>query len=85
MCIFCANPQVSMLCDSAYAGYSPLHFAVMAGKPEIVQFLCCYDADVYAQDRFGSTPIHLALEKRDIRSIDILLHYDSVNENYINE
>lgn len=57
----------------------------MAGKHEIVDFLCCYDADVYAQNRFGSTPIHLALEKRDTRMIDILFHYDSINENYVNE
>ncbi|XP_058800186.1 ankyrin-1-like [Phymastichus coffea] len=76
--------QVSIQSDTIYAGYSPLHFAVKAGRHEIVNFLCLYEADIYAQDCNGSTPIHLALEKGDVKMIDILLYYDSNYENYVN-
>ncbi|XP_058800137.1 ankyrin-3-like [Phymastichus coffea] len=77
--------QVNLDCATEYAGYTPLHFAVKYGRHEMTKFLCMYEAEMYIQDSKGSTPIHLALEKRDVKMIDIISYYDSQHINYVND
>lgn len=53
-------------------GQSPLHLAVARGYPDIVRMLVNGGANIEAQDAEGKTPIDIALEKRFIRSSEIL-------------
>lgn len=54
-------------------GITPLHLAAERGYPEIVRMLINYGADIDAQNATGQKPIDIALEKRFIRSTEILI------------
>lgn len=71
--------------NSEYAGYSPLHFAVMFGRYEIAALLLRNGASIYVQDYNGSTPIHLALYTANQQMIDLLFAHDHRNENFVNK
>lgn len=77
--------QVAWDSGQQYAGYAPLHFAVKHGRHDMAKFLCEYEADIYQQDCRGSTPVHLALERRDVMMIDTLLYYDHKHSNCVNK
>ncbi|HEU0186613.1 MAG TPA: ankyrin repeat domain-containing protein [Gallionellaceae bacterium] len=53
-------------------GQTPLHLAVTRGYPDIVRMLVNSGADIEAVNEQGKTPIDIALEKRFIRSSEIL-------------
>lgn len=53
-------------------GQSPLHLAVTKGYPDIVRMLVNCGANIEAVNEDGKTPIDIALEKRFIRSSEIL-------------
>lgn len=53
-------------------GQSPLHFAVAKGYPDIVRMLVNSGAEIGALNAEGKTPIDIALDKRFIRSSEIL-------------
>ena len=40
-------------------GYTPLHAAVIKGKPNMVELLVSHGADVNCIDNTGNTPLHL--------------------------
>ncbi|XP_058800126.1 putative ankyrin repeat protein RF_0381 [Phymastichus coffea] len=79
------NGQVCLDSNTLYAGYTPLHFAVQSGCIEIIKNLiyCCH-IDICKQDASFSTPLHLALQRRDIDVIDILLADNTVYKDYVN-
>lgn len=53
-------------------GQTPLHLAVLKGYPDIVRMLVNGGANIDALNEQGKTPIDIALEKRFIRSSEIL-------------
>ncbi len=53
-------------------GQSPLHLAVAKGYPDIVRMLVNHGANLEALNDEGKTPIDVALDKRFIRSSEIL-------------
>lgn len=55
-------------------GITPLHLAAKKGYPDIVRMLVNSGADIDALDEAGKKPIEVALEKRFIRSSDILFN-----------
>lgn len=72
--------------SSIYAGYTPLHFAVDFGQYEVAELLLeQYDADIYEQNADGSTPLHLAAERRDVAMIDLILRYDDRRADFCNK
>ena len=55
-------------------GLSPLHFAAMFGDEEVIQALLLAGADVNGKtDRHCETPLHKALQQKNLRMITILL------------
>lgn len=77
--------QVSLTTGSVHAGYTALHFAVRYGRYENAKILLQNGASVCIADINGSTPIHLALERRNSKMIDLLFQYDGSNENVVNK
>ena len=59
-------------------GITPLHLAAEKGYPAIVNLLVNYGADINAQNATGQKPIDIALEKRFVRSSEIL--FKAANE-----
>ena len=53
-------------------GFTPLHLAVERGYPDIVRMLVNSGADIEAQNAEGKTPVEVALDKKFIRSSEIL-------------
>lgn len=53
-------------------GQSPLHIAVAKGYPDIVRMLVNSGADIEAVNAEGKTAIEIALDKRFVRSSEIL-------------
>lgn len=53
-------------------GFTPLHLAVERGYPDIVRMLVNSGADIEAQNAEGKTPVEVALDKKYIRSSEIL-------------
>lgn len=55
-------------------GFTPLHLAVERGYPDIVRMLVSRGADIEAQNSEGKTPVEIALDKKFIRSSEILFN-----------
>lgn len=53
-------------------GFTPLHLAVERGYPDIVRMLVNSGADIEAQNAEGKTPVEVALDRKFIRSSEIL-------------
>ena len=53
-------------------GFTPLHLAVERGYPDIVRMLINSGANIDAQNAEGKTPVEVALDKKFIRSSEIL-------------
>lgn len=53
-------------------GFTPLHLAVEKGYPDIVRMLVNSGADLDARNTEGKTPVEVALDKKFIRSSEIL-------------
>lgn len=53
-------------------GFTPLHLAVERGYPDIVRMLVNSGANIEAQNAEGKTPVEVALDKKFIRSSEIL-------------
>ena len=51
---------------------TPLHLAVITKQPMVVQLLVQAGASVNFPDRRGNTCIHLASQRRDLRTLQIL-------------
>lgn len=58
-------------------GITPLHLAAEKGYPDIVHMLVDYGADIDALNPTGQKAIDIALEKRYIRSTEILLNAEN--------
>ncbi|RUS91478.1 hypothetical protein EGW08_000802 [Elysia chlorotica] len=56
-------------------GESPLHKAVGADKPEMVDLLCSHGANPNIPDAWGKFPIHLASERGLLRCISVLIDH----------
>lgn len=54
-------------------GFTPLHLAVERGYPDIVRMLVNSGANIEAQNAEGKTPVEVALDKKFIRSSEILV------------
>jgi ankyrin repeat protein len=53
---------------------TPLQQAVYCKKNEVVELLCLHGANV-KENYNGETPLHLAIENKDVKSVQILLRY----------
>jgi len=67
-----ANEHVERLGAPAYAGYTPLHGAVLGGKEEVVAFLLEQDADIGSMTPDKKTPVRLAREEGRTSIADLL-------------
>ncbi|XP_044739630.1 serine/threonine-protein phosphatase 6 regulatory ankyrin repeat subunit C-like [Chrysoperla carnea] len=57
---------------------TPLHFAVMNGDIEIMKMLLVRRANINAQNIYGQTPLHKAIEKNDrVEIIELLLKHEA--------
>ncbi|XP_058800122.1 alpha-latrocrustotoxin-Lt1a-like isoform X1 [Phymastichus coffea] len=71
---------------STYSRYTPLHFAIKNGRKEIIKFLMKhFNADINKTDATSSTPLHLALERSDIETLDCLLAHDRTHRDIVND
>ncbi|EFJ07939.1 hypothetical protein SELMODRAFT_132644, partial [Selaginella moellendorffii] len=52
---------------------SPLHVAIASGRPEMVQLLLEFGANVEVRDRFGKTPMHEAAAAGQTLAMELLL------------
>lgn len=52
---------------------TPLHVAVLANRPEMVQLLAEFGAQLNVHDRQGNTPLHLASQRGLARIVEIIL------------
>ena len=59
---------------------APIHSAVRAGDPELVQMMLAAGADVNVSDRRGLFPLHVAAERGDVAVVRQLLRH-SANTN----
>ena len=53
-------------------GYTPLHYAVMGGNPEIVRLLLARGAKAFVAARGGMTPMDLAVLRSNVPMLDML-------------
>ena len=53
-------------------GGTPLHFAALEGRKEIVELLIAKGADVNAKDDQGRTPLDVAIELKQPETADLL-------------
>ena len=59
-----------------FSGKSALHWSVAAKNSPCVQGLIDYGADVFAKDKLGSTPIHIAVQSEgDLNTVQTLLSF----------
>ncbi|CAL1530521.1 unnamed protein product [Lymnaea stagnalis] len=56
-------------------GETPLHKAIMADKPEMVDFLCRHGAKMNIADASGKYPIHVACEKGLLNCITTMIQH----------
>ncbi len=68
-----ALPYGSVLDSRDGRGYTPLHYAAMAGANDIVERLISNDADVSARNARGQTPVHLAVVYNRREAVKLLL------------
>ncbi len=54
-------------------GRTPLHFAVIRGKRDVVEYLLKRGANPNLRDDYGNTPLHYAYENRDVKMVSILM------------
>ena len=59
---------------------TPLHVAVLANRPEMVQLLVNSNAKLNIHDRRGNTPLHLACQRGLIDIVEIILAAISTSE-----
>jgi ankyrin repeat protein len=55
------------------AGVTPLHGAVVAGEPNVVELLIAHGAEVNAADESGRMPLHYAAWGGSVRTIELLI------------
>jgi len=53
-------PSPVWLCVQNRQSYSPLHIAVLQNQPQVVRALVVAGASIFAADREGNTPLHMA-------------------------
>ena len=53
--------------------YTPLHFASVSGKGEIIELLISNCADINAKTFYGSTPLHGAVLGGNPEAVELLL------------
>ena len=58
-------------------GYTPLHEAVVARKPEVIKLLLDFGADVNSRSNGRYTPLHIAASLDAWNCIEVLLEYDA--------
>ncbi len=54
-------------------GRTPLHFAVIRGKHDVVEYLLDRGANPNLKDDYGNTPLHYAYENGDVKMVSILM------------
>ncbi len=54
-------------------GRTPLHFAVIRRKHEVVRYLLKKGANPNLRDDYGNTPLHYAYENGDVEMVSILM------------
>lgn len=59
---------------------TPMHVAVLANRPEMVELLISTGARVDVHDRRGNTPLHLACQKGHKEIVEIILDSDKQNQ-----
>ncbi|HLF66541.1 MAG TPA: ankyrin repeat domain-containing protein [Gammaproteobacteria bacterium] len=57
-----------------YAGFTPLHVAVLNKYPAVIQSLLLGKADINARDRMGRTPLAVAVQQGYLPSVQLLLN-----------
>ncbi len=56
--------------EAAFEGMTPLHFAAAHGQTPTVKFLLAHGADVNAQSKTGSYPLHLLVHDSEISPLE---------------
>lgn len=56
-----------------HAPDTPLHYAALYGKPEVVKWLLEHHASVNNQNAFGDTPLHCAVSRGDFDIVQLLI------------
>ncbi|KAK3795923.1 hypothetical protein RRG08_010743 [Elysia crispata] len=67
--------DTSLVTRVSKGGESPLHKAVGADKPEMVDLLCSHGANPDVPDAWGKFPIHSACERGLLRCISVLVRH----------
>lgn len=57
------------------SGYSPLHWAALYNKVEVVKYLLKEGADATNKGFHGDTPVHWATKQGSEKSLDILISH----------
>eukprot|EP01116_Phalansterium_solitarium_P006426 TRINITY_DN1872_c0_g1_i2.p1 TRINITY_DN1872_c0_g1~~TRINITY_DN1872_c0_g1_i2.p1 ORF type:complete len:987 (-),score=280.96 TRINITY_DN1872_c0_g1_i2:1075-4035(-) len=58
-------------------GFTPLHYCVLVGLPDIAEEMLWKGANVNVRDRSGSTPLHLCAETCDTETATLLMNYNA--------
>ncbi|CAK1549283.1 unnamed protein product [Leptosia nina] len=67
----CPDRELINICNSY--GHTALHLAVLAGHPFITKMLVEAGASIATRDFNGETPLHIAVQRKYIRSLKYLL------------
>ncbi|XP_058454154.1 uncharacterized protein LOC131432097 [Malaya genurostris] len=69
-----------MLRTSDFFGQTALNLAIFYGNYEIVNILIEHGASVMAKDKYGRIPLHIAIEKKAKKVVEILLKHEQTTE-----
>jgi ankyrin repeat protein len=75
--MFDGNPTL-VLTRESYPGATPLHVAAEKGKVKIVELLLAKGLDPNSRNKCGSTPLHVAANKREVAEL-LIAHGADVN------
>lgn len=64
-------------------GFTPLHWAAQRGRPAVIDALLNNGADPQAATARGQTPLHIAVQDRQVTAIRALLKQDKTDVNAI--
>ncbi|KAF5534325.1 ankyrin repeat [Fusarium napiforme] len=56
-------------------GQTPMHYAVLAGRASVIQYLVKRGGDIHAESKSGMTPLNLAVREEHTECVRILLNH----------